>query len=137
MTRRWTVAVVALLVAGSATGAATCGEQLGSSLRRVESTRYAIAYRIEPAPIVVGRHFVLELAVCAKDGAPPPQSLRVDAQMPAHRHGMNYRPGVTTVAPGRFRADGLLFHMPGQWEFVFDVGANGKTERLSSPIEIE
>ena len=34
MTRRWTVAVVALLVAGSATGAATCGEQLGSSLRR-------------------------------------------------------------------------------------------------------
>ena len=137
MTRSRVVVAGLLLGVAVATDAATCGDQLGAALRRVESPRYAVAFRIVPAPIVVGRHFTLELAVCAKGGAPLPQSLRVDAQMPAHKHGMNYRPGVTTLAPGRYRAEGLLFHMPGQWEFVFDVGANGKTERLASAIDIE
>ena len=40
--------------------------------------------------------------------------VEVPARMPEHRHGMNYRPSLTPQGPGRWRADGLLWHMAGQ-----------------------
>ena len=33
---------------------------------------------------------------------------------------MNYRPSVTPQGAGRYRAEGLMFHMPGRWELVFE-----------------
>ena len=97
----------------------------------VESSRFAVAYRTQPERIAVGRHFTVELAVCSKDGTPPPESVRVDAHMPEHRHGMNYKARVVPAAGGHYRADGLMFHMPGRWEFIFDVRSAGKTDRLT------
>ena len=45
----------------------------------------------------------------------------IDAHMPAHGHGMNYRPTATRDAPGRFRFTGLMLHMPGTWRLTFDL----------------
>ena len=56
---------------------------------------------------------------------------------PAHRHGMNYRPSISALGGGRFRAEGLLFHMPGRWELVFELRADGKTERAAHPVSVE
>ena len=78
------------------------------------------------------RHFALELAVC-----PPPERLQVDAWMPAHRHGMNYRPTVRHLGGSRYRAEGLLFHMPGRWEFLFELRAGGETERFAHAVRVE
>ena len=36
-----------------------------------------------------------------------------------------------------FRAEGLLFHMPGRWDVTFDVDAGGRTERLTSTLQLE
>jgi cytochrome c peroxidase len=71
------------------------------------------------------------VAACAKAG-PAPKTLKVDAHMPAHRHGMNYAPKVTALGPGRWRAEGLLFHMPGRWELVFVVDG----DRLVHAMEV-
>jgi hypothetical protein len=49
---------------------------------------------------------------------------------------MNYRPTVTTAGAGRFRAEGLMFHMPGAWELTFDVVAADGTERVRVPYEL-
>ena len=57
--------------------------------------------------------------------------------MPDHRHGMNYRPSVAALAPGRYRAQGLLFHMPGRWVVVFDIVAGTATERASAEIVLK
>jgi len=51
--------------------------------------------------------------------------------MPEHRHGMNYAPEVKPLGPGRWRAEGLMLHMPGKWEFVFEIRAAGKSDRMS------
>ncbi|MCP5370230.1 MAG: hypothetical protein H6907_00730 [Hyphomicrobiales bacterium] len=67
-----------------------------------------VAYRFEPAPRV-GRPFAMVLAVCG----PGTELAAVDAVMPAHRHGMNYRPTVAETGPGAYRAEGFLLHMPG------------------------
>jgi hypothetical protein len=98
---------------------------------RLESARHALAYR--SAALAVGQHFALDVAACSKAGKPP-EALTVDAHMPEHRHGMNYRPTVTRVAPGRWRAEGLMFHMPGRWELTFDVHEGASAVRLTDSI---
>ena len=100
---------------------------------RVESDRVAATYRTIPASIAIGKPFVLELAACPKRGGAISERIRLDAHMPEHRHGMNYRTKVVSVGPGRFHSEGWLFHMPGRWEFVFDLGA----ERLTHSVRIE
>jgi len=130
------VAVLAPLALSPAQ-AADCGAVQSAAGTRAESEHYTITYRTVPAAIVVGRAFAIEVNVCAKGQAAVPTGLRVDAQMPAHRHGMNYRPTVVAAGDGRFRAEGLLFHMPGRWEFIFDLDAPGMHERITQDLLLE
>jgi hypothetical protein len=101
---------------------------------RLESGRYVLAYRAEK--VEVARHFALDIAACAKPGNPAPESLKVDAHMPEHRHGMNYAPAVKALGPGRWRAEGLMLHMPGRWEFVFELRSGGRSERLARSLTL-
>ncbi len=84
------------------------------------------------APISVGKHFALEVQVCPLDAV----LNRVDATMPEHRHGMNYRVSLSPQANGRWLAQGLMFHMPGRWELRLDVSLDGKTTKLVESIEL-
>jgi cytochrome c peroxidase len=110
-------------------GIAACVPPLEGT--RLESPRFVLAYK--PEPIAVAQHFAVEIAVCAKSAAVP-ESIKVDAHMPEHRHGMNYAPQVKALGDGRWRAEGLMLHMPGKWEFVFEIRAAGKTDRLAREI---
>ena len=68
---------------------------------------------------------------------PPPGALKVDAEMPAHRHGMNYRTTVQSLGGGRWRADGLMFHMPGRWRFLFELDRAGQPPlRLTQDLDL-
>ncbi|MGH8704992.1 MAG: hypothetical protein ACREUO_06185, partial [Burkholderiales bacterium] len=101
--------------------------------RVLDSERFTLAYRTHPERIAVGEHFALELGVCPKRGADFSGRLKLNAHMPEHRHGMNYLPGLTPLGSGRYLSQGWLFHMPGRWEFVFEVGS----ERLTDSVRIE
>ena len=120
-------AAAALVFAAGAAGA--CELPPG---KRLESAQLSLSYRTTPAKIALGEHFVLEIAVCPKQGKPADR-IRLDAHMPEHRHGMNYRPSVSAVGEGRYRSEGWLFHMAGRWEFVFEIGG----ERLADSVRIE
>ena len=100
---------------------------------RVESERIAISYTTVPAKIAVGQPFVLDLAACPKQGAKLSERVKLDAHMPEHRHGMNYRTKVDALGGGRFHSEGWLFHMPGRWEFIFDIGS----ERLTHSVRVD
>ena len=125
------------LLGSNVQAAAPCGSTLPGEKRVLENTRYQIAYRTEPQPVPVGAHFVVDFAVCPRNKAAAPTAVRVDANMPDHRHGMNYRPVVTTVSPGVYHAEGLLFHMPGRWDLTFDIVTGNTTQRLASTLRIE
>jgi hypothetical protein len=114
-----------------------CGESLGEFARKIENVHYVVAFRAEPDPIEVGTHFSLDFAVCPRNAAVAARSVRVDARMPEHQHGMNYRPVVVTRAPGAYHADGLMFHMPGRWELYFDVVTESGSERLTATLQLE
>ena len=120
----------ALILALAVPAAQAC-ELPGGPAEKLQSAAYTILYRAAPA-LRAGEHFALELAVC-----PAPSELRVDAWMPDHRHGMNYRPSLKALGGGRYRAEGLLFHMPGRWEFLFELRGGGGTERFAHAVRVE
>ena len=131
MEERPAVVRATALILGLAAPAALACELSGGPVEKLQSAAYTILYRAAPA-LRVGEHFALELAVC-----PAPEELRVDAWMPDHRHGMNYRPSLQALGSGRYRAEGLLFHMPGRWEFLFELRAPGGTERFAHAVRVE
>ena len=116
----------------AAASAAQACELPGGEAKKIESKGHLVLYRTRPAPPKVGEHFVLEFAVC-----PTPASVRVDAWMPEHRHGMNYRPTIASLGEGRYRAEGLMLHMAGKWELVFEVHGKSGNERIAQSIAIE
>jgi hypothetical protein len=96
----------------------------------------ASARTAAPAALVVGQHFQLDLQLCAAQDAAPVRALRVDADMPAHRHGMNYRSSVKAVAADQWQAEGLMFHMPGRWRFIIELDTSRGTQRLTREVEV-
>lgn len=135
--RRWLLALCATLAGAGARAA--CGDSLPAAQRLLaEGSGLQVAFAPRPAPLVLGRHFGLDIVVCAPAGQPLPATLVVDADMPAHRHGMNYRASVTALGEGRFRADGLMFHMAGRWRILFDLpgSAGAPARRISHEVNL-
>lgn len=134
--RAFSAAVGGLLFGHGA--ALACGESLGSPTRQIENAQVRLVYRSTPNPIPVGRHFTLDFAVCPLDPAASPTELRVNASMPEHKHGMNYQPTVAARGGGQYRAEGLMFHMPGRWELVFELrGGKPSPLRLTQSLQVE
>jgi hypothetical protein len=82
--------------------------------------------------------FSVRFRLLGEDGAPLAaelSSLRVDADMPAHGHGMNVAPTLTEEN-GWVEATPLLFHMPGAWELYVDRTEGALTERAQVPFEV-
>ena len=125
------VAIAAACLSGMLPGAAhACSVTLEGG-KTIDSARHSIVYRTDPASIAVGKPFAVDLVVCPKEAAATIDELRVDAHMPEHRHGMNYKASVKPQGTvGRYRAEGLMFHMPGKWEFLFDIRDAKGVERL-------
>jgi hypothetical protein len=103
---------------------------------RATSAGQIVAWRADPPKIPVGRHFAVDLLVCARPGFPVASVIAIDARMPSHGHGMNYKPTLTPLGGNRYRAEGLLFHMPGQWELVFDLRGGDKAERATQVVTV-
>ena len=106
--------VAALALACASAQACPVSTQDGDALTDGAVT---LAWRAVPRDIAVGRPFALQLKLCPADA----QLSAVDATMPEHRHGMNYKPSLKPLGRGRWRAEGLLWHMSGRWELRFDV----------------
>lgn len=136
-----TIAAAALLQM-PAGAHAECGEALDPRLRRriaadtsvdtnASTNPVVLVFAPRPAPPVVGRHFALDVVVCG--GA---DLMAVDAEMPAHRHGMNYRTSVQPAGDDRYLVQGLMFHMPGRWRYQFTLRSAGQRLLLTHDVEV-
>jgi hypothetical protein len=128
-----------VLAASVGQAALGCEPALEGAAGRMESDRFVARFRLEPANVEVGDPFHVALALCGKAGAPVPSfpEIVVDAHMPDHRHGMNYKPEVKALGGGRYVAEGFVFHMSGRWEIVVEVRAGGRTDRLAAMVQLE
>lgn len=101
--------------------------------RRLEGGPLQLAWRAEPVDIANGRPFVLTVRLCPVQA----ELTSVDATMPEHRHGMNYRPSVKALGDGRWRVEGMLWHMSGRWELRFDVTHEGSRQTLRHDVVVQ
>jgi hypothetical protein len=115
-----------------AQGAAACTVPEGYA--RLATPEAEIAYRWEPGVLEVGQFFAAEVIACRAPG--PVREIVLDAQMPAHGHGMNYRPTAKPTGPGRFRVAGLMLHMPGTWRLTFDLVHGDTRTRLTQEVTL-
>ena len=123
---------------GRSEAAPPCEAPLGfTAPGRLESSDLVVLFRTVPSPIEIGRHFTVEALVCPTPPIGAAAGFMVDARMPEHRHGMNYRAHVFRKPDGIYVAEGLLFHMPGLWQLMFDVERAGRMERLTTDIDLE
>lgn len=92
-----------------------------------------------PAAIPMNEHFAVELALFRADGTTPyePEAVTLDARMEEHEHGMLREVQLERTGPGRWRADGLLFHMVGVWQFQIDVREGPRIERAQMDFVLE
>lgn len=126
-----------LALVAATPGWADCPLDLGHGTGLVLfSSQHMVAFRPDPFRVEVGMPFTLIMNVCTKRGEPA-ELVAVDATMPAHKHGMNYAPTIVSGTDGRYRVEGMLFHMPGDWELTFDVRSAGETERLTHGMEVK
>jgi hypothetical protein len=91
-----------------------------------------LAWQALPAAPRVGEPFELHVATCPAHAV----LQSVDATMPEHRHGMNYRPSVHRLGEGRWRVEGLLWHMSGRWELALVVQAGDERQRLTQSVQL-
>ena len=121
---------------------AMCGDDLPAATRQhIRAQDAVLVFAPVPGTITVGKHFSLDVRLCsaAATANTKLRLLKVDADMPAHRHGMNYLATVRSAGAGAYRAEGLMFHMPGVWRLSFDVdgGAGTAAHRLTHDLPLE
>ena len=101
------------------------------------------AVTVRPSDGVIERnvHFSLEVSLQIANGDADADSgvtkVTVDADMPAHRHGMNTQPEITEEGNHRYRVDGMVFHMAGDWVITVDIARGNESERASFPVFVE
>ena len=107
---------LAASLAGAGAACAAC-PPLAADGAQLRQGAMLLAWRTEPAVLRVGQPFSVFVQLCPTEAI----LLRVDANMPEHRHGMNYKTSLHPLGDGRWRVDGLLWHMAGRWEMRWDV----------------
>jgi hypothetical protein len=129
-------AVLLLLAAAAAipARAAACAPEEG--FRRIATGDAEIAFRFEPSTLKVGEFFAAEVIACRAPGGEPVRDVLIDAAMPAHGHGMNYRPSSSRTDDGRYRFTGLMLHMPGAWRITVDLVQGTKRTRLTQDVTL-
>ena len=130
-------AIIAALFLGLISAPVWACANIPAEARQIQAAQFKLVVTPNPAPIPLNKPFALDIRLCDGRMAEFPQLTAVDARMPAHRHGMNYRPTLTKLDWGHYRAEGLLLHMPGNWDFTFDFTGAGRRERLTFNLDAQ
>jgi hypothetical protein len=97
---------------------------------------HTVRYVPNPSPIPLNEHFTIEVQVTPIAKDQKTIEIEVDADMPAHGHGINTAPTIRNEGNGKFIVDGILFHMKGDWELYVDILDGPVRERAVFPITL-
>ncbi len=99
---------------------------------------YTISFEAELDPIEINKIHSWVLSVRTSNGDPVTTAeISVLGGMPLHDHGMPTRPRVTEyLGEGRYRLEGMRFHMNGHWEVSVTVKADGKVDTAVIALDL-
>jgi YtkA-like len=121
-----------------ALASSVCGAQQGVTQYTSEHGLFAVSYESLLKPIVINRMHSWILTVKNADGEPVDDArITVDGGMPAHNHGLPTQPRVTqNLGEGRYKVEGLRFHMQGHWELKIGIESGGVTDTVIIPLDL-
>ena len=98
---------------------------------------FTVSYESSIDPIAINQMHYWVLSV-TRDGEPVSGAeISVTGGMPAHDHGMPTRPRVTEeLGGGRYKLDGLRFHMNGSWEMVIEINTDDRRDTVVILLEL-
>lgn len=132
------ILIAILFIALSAGCAPAVHVQPGQHVLKSNDTDFIVHWSTRPTPIPVNDFFEVDVLLLDHHGSPLTEAqLHVDAAMPQHRHGMNHRAHMESLGEGRWRAEDMLFHMPGAWVLYFDVTQNDVIRRAQIDVEVD
>jgi len=94
------------------------------------------AIRLPSDTTLLGQPFDVELMTCVENSVSI-KRVTVNATMPQHNHGMNYAPEITTISDNRYRASGMLFHMPGKWHITVEAHGANNIHRFALELSVK
>lgn len=99
---------------------------------------YTVAFTPNSSQMPLNQYFDLDVSVlgATKQLLTYEVELEIDAGMRAHNHGMNVKPIIKTLGKGKFRVEGMLLHMPGEWFISFVIRRGTMTDRAEIKLII-
>ena len=103
-----------------------------------ESNEFQVTFTTTVNPIAINKMHEWVLDIKTPDGSPVTDSeIIIDRGMPAHNHGLPTNPKVTqNLGQGKYRVEGVRFHMSGYWEMRVSVKANGKEDTVVIALDL-
>lgn len=127
--RRKILAMAVLAVACTAETDSASDDATDPRSAVTDGGTWTVSILPDPDPIPANAEFALVVTVDDGSGGAVGTRLDLTADMPAHGHAMNQEP-VVSGADGEFRADGMLFHMTGEWRIFIEVDSNAGAETV-------
>lgn len=129
---------VAITVAGLVTAISTsvAAAEPISAVSQPSGLQVTLSSELEPLTINQMHSWVI--AVQDDQGEPVDNAIiEVDGGMPLHNHGLATRPQVTgMLGNGRYRLQGMRFHMNGEWELRLQIDHDGVTDRATFTLTL-
>lgn len=101
----------------------------GGTLRRVR-------WRAAGGTIPRNESFDLELLLLDGETPRAVEKLVLRGWMPDHGHGFAQKPTVVDLGEGRYRAEGVLLHMRGEWLLHVDLFDESAHETLTLQVSL-
>jgi len=100
--------------------------------------RFRVSIRSNTDPLPLSRIHSWTVHIETPEGvAVEDAQIGVYGGMPAHKHGLPTKPRVTdNLGGGDYLIDGVKFSMPGQWELILIITADGKRDKAKFSIDL-
>lgn len=128
----WWGALVLVGVIGSLLGLSACGGSSGGA-QTAQTARYSVQLSVEDAKIGNGA-----ATIDVRDAAGQPVAVDSVVVAPLMRDMGMASPEVVAqqIAPGRYRTEGIMFSMGGDWELDVRVAAGGSEDVATFKVVI-
>ena len=103
-----------------------------------DAGHFTVSFQSELRPLVINKIHSWILQVEDNDGeAIVGATISVVGGMPEHNHGLPTAPQVTsTLGDGRYRVEGVRFHMRGYWEIRISIDDGSQRDSVTIPVTL-
>lgn len=130
------ILVCSFCVGSSAVASQECVANAGKRMSSVSGAPFSVHVLFSNGEVPLNVPFDVQIEICSDSGAFP-SHIAVDATMPAHKHGMNYKPKVRRITDNQYVVENLLYHMPGVWRLEVTAQGSNQSHRFTSDMKLQ